>query len=146
MARPIVYSGDLGELLAAHWNGFAGRNEECVSLPQAVTEVGHTGRWKRGSRVVDLDFLQPGTVIANFKTVGGLTRFPNEHGFHVALFMSFGSRSTATSDYTHFWVLDQWHGHPVKRRNKNAIGADDAKRRHILPCDNANEYYVVLVP
>jgi hypothetical protein len=96
MAGPIVYSGDLGELLAAHWSGLA--------------------------------------------------RFPNEHGFHVALFMSFGSRSMASSGYTHFWVLDQWQGHPVKRRNKNAIGADDAKRRHILPCDNANEYYVVLVP
>jgi hypothetical protein len=59
---------------------------------------------------------------------------------------SFGSRSMASSGYTHFWVLDQWQGHPVKRRNKNAIGADDAKRRHILPCDNANEYDVVLVP
>ena len=145
MPHPAVYMGDLGELMAAHTNGFIGRNEECVALPQGATEVGYTGRWQPGAKVVDLPFLLPGTVIANFEFKDGKARFPNRHGFHAALFMSYGNR-LPKGGYTHFWVLDQWHGHPIKRRNKNAFSAEEAKRRHIMPADNANDYYVVMVP
>ena len=67
---------------------------ECVALPQALTKIGPTNRWYPGSRVVDLLFLNPGTVIANFVfTKSGVGRFPNRHGYHAALFMGFGPRS-----------------------------------------------------
>lgn len=146
MPHPVIYTGDLGELWAEHTNGYIGRDQECVALPQQVTVVGYTGRWQPGARVVDLNFLRPGTVIANFEFTNGFGRFSRRHGYHAALFMSYGNRNMATGAYTHFWVLDQWSAHPVKRRNKNAFSQDEAKRRQILPCDNANEYYLVLVP
>jgi hypothetical protein len=145
MARPIVYQGDLGTLLETSKEGYAGRDESCVALPQAVTDVGHTSRWQPGAKVVGLDFLLPGTVIANFKFEDNKARFPNAHGYHVALFQEFGNRVPG-GGYTHIWVIDQWPGHTVKRRNKNAVSAEEMKRRRWMPCDNANDYYVVLVP
>jgi hypothetical protein len=146
MSRPVVFQGDLGELLVTYWQKYAGRDQECVAFPQAVTNVGFTGRWQPGERVVDLKFLLPGTVIANFKSENGKARFPNEHGYHAALFLTFGDRNMAKDGYTHFWVLDQWPQHPVKRRNKNAFSLDEMTRRGWKPCDNANDYFVVMVP
>lgn len=143
--RPVVYSGDLGELLAKYFGHFAGRNEECVAFPQAVTAVGHTSRWQPGARVVDQAYIAPGTVVANFKFENGRARFPNQHGYHVAIFLEFGNRRPG-GGYTHFWVLDQWHGKTVARRNKNAWTADQMRKLHIKPADDAEQYYIVNVP
>lgn len=55
------------DLFLAGHGEFLGRNQECAALPQALTDVGYSGRWAPGPRVIDLDFLIPGTVIANFK-------------------------------------------------------------------------------
>lgn len=143
--HPVIYEGDLGELLAKYMGHFAGRNQECVAFPQAVTNIGHTSRWHRGARVVDQTFITPGTVIANFKMVNGEPKFPNQHGYHVAIFLDFGNRKP-DGGYTHFWVLDQWHFKTVARRNKNAFTPQEMKARGYLPCDNANDYYIVEVP
>jgi len=142
--RPVIYNGDLGELLAKYQGQHAGRNQECVALVQGVTNIGHTSGWQRGERVVDQNFIVPGTVVANFKTVDGKVKFPNQSGWHVAIFLDFGNKKPE-GGYTHFWVLDQWNGKGVKRRNKNAFSPEQAKRLHIKPCDNANEYYIVMV-
>lgn len=103
--HPVVYDGDLGELLAKYFGNFAGRDQECVSFPQAVTNVGWTGNWQPGLRVVDQNFITPGTVVANFKYENGKAKFPNAHGYHVAIFLDFGNRKPG-GGYTHFWVLD----------------------------------------
>lgn len=145
MTRPIVYQGDLKDLIMAYKGMYAGRDEECVALPQGVTDVGHTSRWQPGAKVVELNFLLPGTVIANFKFEDNRARFPNAHGYHAALFQEFGNRVPG-GGYTHFWVVDQWPGHPVKRRNKNAFSPAEMKRLRWMQCDNANDYYVVMVP
>jgi hypothetical protein len=61
---------------------FLGPNHKCVALPQFLTDVGYTGRWQPGPRVIDLDLL-PSAVISNFKLVDGRPKFPNQHGGHV---------------------------------------------------------------
>ncbi|WP_371868455.1 BPSL0067 family protein [Telluria aromaticivorans] len=56
-----------------------------------------TSHWRPGPRVVDLSYLNPRTVIANFVfDRNGRARFPNKHGYHAALFMGFGGRSVST--------------------------------------------------
>jgi hypothetical protein len=61
---------------------------------QTTTSVGHTSQWRPGPRVVDLSYLNSGAVIANFVFDNqGNERFPNQHGYHAALFMDFGGRS-----------------------------------------------------
>jgi len=57
---------------------YLGRDQECPALPQFLTDVGYTGRWQPGPRVIDLAYLHPGTVIANFKVVDGRPGFPCE--------------------------------------------------------------------
>lgn len=143
--HPVIYNGDLKDLLEQYKDKHAGRDQECVALPQAVTNVGYTGSWRPGARVVELNYLEPGTVIANFKFVDGKPKFPNQHGYHVAIFMEFGNKKPG-GGYTHFWVVDQWHGKTVARRNKNAFTPEEMKKRGFKPCDNANDYYVVMVP
>ena len=124
---------------------------ECVALPQAVTDVGHTSTWRAGPRVVDLSYLNPGTVIANFVFDGkGVGRFPNQHGYHAALFVGFGPRSTATGRPMSIWMMDQWKN----RRPKNTVHArsvdarGERSHRQGNPygdSDNANQFYVVTV-
>jgi hypothetical protein len=143
--RPVVYNGDLNALRETYLGRYAGRNQECVSLPQAVTSVGHTSRWQPGGKVVDQSYIAPGTVIANFKFENGHARFPNQHGYHVAIFLEFGSRRPG-GGYTHFWVIDQWRGKTVARRNKNAWTPEQIRRSRIMPADDAEQYYIVNVP
>ncbi|HBZ07699.1 MULTISPECIES: BPSL0067 family protein [Massilia] len=143
--RPVLYEGDLGELLAKYLGRYAGRDQECVAFPQAVTSVGHTSQWQAGARVIEQSHIAPGTVIANFKFENGRARFPNQHGYHVAIFLEFGNRRPG-GGYTHFWVLDQWQGKTVARRNKNAWTAEQSERFHIRPSDDAEQYYIVNVP
>lgn len=119
---------------------------ECVALPQAVTDVGQTRKWYPGSRVLDLAYLNPGTVIANFVFQGRVGKFPNKHGYHAALFMGFGPRSMATGERVSIIVMDQWvgrKGNSVKQRVISVYTEDEVRRLHIKPSDNASEFYVV---
>jgi len=143
--RPVVYSGDMGALIAKYHENFAGRNQECVSLVQAETDIGHTSRWKPGLKVVDQNFIAPGTIIANFVSNNGVARYPNRSGWHVAIFLSFGPRDSK-GQYTNIWVVDQWRGSVVARRSKKAFSDQEARRMQVRASNNANEYYIVNVP
>lgn len=144
MPRSVIYQGDIDQLVEAKAGQYF-RDHECVALPQVLTDVGHTSTWQAGPRVVDLSYLNPGTVIANFKLVNGRLKFPNQHGYHAALFHEFGERSMA-GGYMRIWMVDQWKGASVKRREKRAYAPVEAKRLGIAPADNANEFYVVVAP
>lgn len=123
-------------------------NGECVALPQAVTHIGPTMRWYPGSRVIDLLFLNPGTVIANFAfNKAGVGHFPNRHGYHAALFVGFGPRGMTSGSAMWITVMDQWRGrreNRVKQRDIRTYSEAESARGHILPSDNAREFYVVL--
>lgn len=118
-------------------------NGECVALPQAVTNVGHTIHWYPGSRVVDLSYLNEGSVIANFVFKRSRGRFPNKHGYHAAIFVGFAARNMTTGERSGIYVMDQWVGRSVRQRMIRAYTEAEAKRYHIEPADNANEFYVV---
>jgi hypothetical protein len=137
----VIYQGNVDKL-----DGHAPfRDGECVALVQAVTTIGHTGSWRPGPRVVDLSYLNPGTVIANF--VDG--RFPNRHGYHAALFLDF--RRSVTSDRVMaINVMDQF----TSRRPRNVVMPrridSRGERSHkqgnpYSDCDNADQFYVVVV-
>lgn len=80
----FIYSGDV-EKLEGH-DPFG--DGECVAIVQKLTNVGHTSHWRPGPRVVDLSYLNPGTVIANFVfDRDGRGHFPNKHGYHAGLYM-----------------------------------------------------------
>jgi hypothetical protein len=138
----VIYQGDIDAL-----QGHAPyRNGECVALVQALTSVGHTSRWRPGPRVVDLNYLNPGTVIANF--VDG--RFPNRHRYHAALFMQFGPRSMATSRSMSIRVMDQFNDrypkNVVKWRDIDARGDKSYLQGNpYADCDNADQFYLVVV-
>ena len=117
---------------------------DCVALPQALTDIGHTSHWYPGVRVVDLAYLNEGTVIANFLFIKpGVGRFPNRHGYHAAFFVEFGPRGM-NSDQRAIVVMDQWVGRPVRERTIRAYTEADARRLRIAPADNANDFYVVM--
>lgn len=101
----FIYSGDVEKL-----NGRAPFSDgECVALVQATTSVGHTSRWRPGPRVVDLSYMNPGTVIANFVfDKQGNGRFPNQHGYHAALFVEFCGRGVSSAKKRSIRVMDQW--------------------------------------
>jgi hypothetical protein len=118
---------------------------ECAAMPQALTNVGHTSKWRPGLRVMDLVYLQPGTVIANFKFMPGfLRRFPNEHGYHASLFVEFAPKSMSTGEPLGIVVIDQWSGRMVLPRTIIAYTEEQARKRRVYPSDNANEFYVVM--
>jgi hypothetical protein len=148
MPRSVIYQGDLDELLEQYKDRFV-LDGECAKLPQGLTDVGHTSRWQPGPRVVDLAYLLPGTVIANFKFDNGVGRYPNQHGYHAGLFVQHEHRTLSNGMVSLFLMIDQWVGnHPktVSMRPLPGFAADFAQAHHIFPCDNANEFYVVVVP
>jgi hypothetical protein len=134
-----IYAGNVDEL-----EGHAPyRDGECVALVQALTSVGPTMRWYPGPRVVDLSYLNPGTVIANF--VNG--KFPNRHGYHAALFIDFAR--SVSGKVMSISVMDQFRG----RHPRNLVMARDIWARGEKPrqqgnpysdCDNADQFYVVM--
>jgi hypothetical protein len=163
MPHPVVYPGDMNGLVnewaekyKQAWNehGVDGlknlkiANGECARLPQELTSVGWTGRWQRGDRVIDVArTLKPGTVIANFSLIDGKWQYPrgstaNVHGYHAALFMS--AESYVGGKPTRILMFDQWRTGGGK--------APSPRRVHLhpeggkLPCDKADEFYVVLIP
>lgn len=144
MPRNVVYQGDLDALLAEDAPAMY-LDGECAKLPQALTDVGWTGNWLPGPRVVDLAYLAHGTVIANFVVENGRWKYPNRHFYHACLFYDFGERIMG-GGYRRIWMIDQWRGKPVGKRYRLAYAPEEAKRLGIQPCDNANEFYVVMVP
>jgi hypothetical protein len=136
-----IYDKDLSDLQ----NHAPFGDGESVALVQALTDIGNTGRWRPGPRVMDLVFLPPGTVIANFIWKdGAVRRFPNQHGYHVSFFMGFSPRRTATGQAMGIIVMDQWKGRKVKARTITAFPESEAGKLRILPCDNAEEFYVAM--
>lgn len=133
----IIYSGNVDELEGDRPYG----DGECVALVQRLTNVGHTSRWRPGLRVVDLHYLNPGTVIANFVFENGVGRFPNKHGYHAGFFVEFGGRGVTSGKATEFVEMGQWVGRGPKRRtirNRNGM--------HPAPADDAEAYWTVVVP
>jgi hypothetical protein len=159
--RNVIYQGTyqgLGyDALVEKYNGlflagpgeYLGRDHECAALPQVLTDVGYTGRCSPGPRVIDLDFLIPGTVIANFKTVGGKPKFPNQSGWHVGLFDQFRRGAMMVNGLPcEFSMFDQFHGKPAGLRGV-AILTPEWKRanpRYGTPSNDAAEFFVVVVP
>jgi hypothetical protein len=145
------------EALVEKYNGlhlagkgeYLGRDQECAALPQFLTDVGYTGRWQPGPRVIDLAFLLPGTVIANFKTVNGKPKFPNKSGWHAALFERFLHGARMVNGLPcEFSMFDQFHGKPAASRGV-AILTPEWKSAHSMyatPSNDASEFYVVVVP
>lgn len=164
MPHPVVYPGNFNDLLK-EWDekykqawkehGQAGldnlmiANGQCARLPQELTNVGWTGRWQRGDRVIDVArTLKPGTVIANFKLIDGKMQYPriNVHGYHAALFMGADSYTNGGKPMR-IWMFDQWHTRspkPPSPRRVMVWPEAVAKTKH--PCDRAEDFYVVLVP
>jgi hypothetical protein len=148
MARNVIYQGDLEELKEKWANQYID-NGECARLPQVLTDVGYTGRWLPGPKVVDLSFLLPGIVIANFKLVNGYLRYPNEHGYHAGLFQRYEyGKVMSNGEPCHFSMIDQWVNKSggVSERGLAAYTPQEAMLKHKQPCDNASEFYVVVVP
>jgi len=153
MPRPAIYRGDLEELKKKYallaeknWRDAFIDNGQCARLVQVLTDVGHTSRWQPGARVVDLNYLRPGTVIANFKIVDGRPKFPNESAWHAALFQRFEHGKIINGKRAHFTIIDQWTQKPVGERPIEAFTPEQAKKLGKTPSNNANEYFVVMVP
>jgi hypothetical protein len=164
--HPVVYPGDFNALLKK-WDEQRAKdketgtqtfiaNGECARLPQELTNVGHTTRWRPGPPVSEVArTLRPGTVIANFMFEWNTGWFPSLHTYHAALFMRGEGFSVATGRPGQIMVFDQYKGsrsaHTPGPRTIRAYTYDQSKevervwRRTIYPCDNANEFYVVLV-
>lgn len=163
MPHPVVYSKSLAELFKK-WEAQKAKDAEartltfiadgqCARLVQELTGVGHSSRWQPGERVVDVArTLRPGTVIANFKLVDGKLRFPKEHGYHAAIFVGVETYSAVTGKPMKILMFDQWIGatpdrsHTPGTRGVRAWKEDVAAALRKMPSDNANEFYVVLVP
>jgi hypothetical protein len=128
-------------------------NGQCARLPQLLTDVGYTGRWQPGPRVVDLSYLLPGTVIANFSTVNGNSIFPNQHGWHAGLFDRFWRGAKLANGLPcEFSMFDQWKGPKSSKgagRRGVAILTPEFIRAHPdfnTPSNRADDFYVVVVP
>lgn len=140
----FIYRGDV-EKLEGHAPFGDG---ECVALVKEVTSVGYTGLWRPGPRVVDLSYLNPGTVIANFVfDRNGRGRFPNRHGYHAALFIGFGGRGVSSGKVMRIQVMDQWTTRKpnlVAERPIYSNGKSHAEGNPLRDSDNADQFYVVV--
>jgi hypothetical protein len=167
MPHPVVYPGDFNALLkkweeqnAKDWYEDHDKltfiaNGQCARLPQELTNVGHTSRWQPGERVVDISrTLKPGTVIANFIFEYDKAWYPNSHEWHACLFVRGEGYSVVTGKPSQIIVFDQWAGPWRNREDSHMPGTrpirawtyEQAKQLRKRPADNANEFYVVLVP
>lgn len=160
MPHPVLYPGSVNDLIkkwdeqkAKDWAEDHNKitfiaDGQCARLPQALTSVGHTSRWQRSDRVIDVArTLKPGTVIANFKLVDGKWKYPNEHGYHAAIFVRGDGFSVVTGKPSQIIMFDQWRG--ATPRKSHAPGTRPVRIRNgtlYSPCDNANEFFVVVVP
>lgn len=130
-------------------------NGQCARLPQALTSVGHTSRWQPGDRVLNVArTLKPGTVVANFLFEYDKAWYPNSHGWHAALFIRAEGFSVVTGKPTRIWLFDQWKGRTKEStkvpgpRYVDVWTEQRIKARGFKPnpCDDASEFFVVMVP
>jgi len=159
MPRNVIFQGDIKALLAKYEllakqdkrKAFIA-NGECARLPQELTNVGHTSRWQPGPRVVDLTYLLPGTVIANFKFESSQARYPNEHGYHAGLFHQFEHGAMMANGLPCvFSMIDQWTGKHPKPVGVRGVAILSAAFKHAHPefdtaSNRADDFYVVVVP
>lgn len=136
----VIYQGEVEKLSGHAPFGDGG----CVALVKEVTTVGFTGMWRPGPRVVDLSYLNQGTVIANF--LNG--RFPNLHRYHAALFLR--TVRSVTGKVMGIWVMDQFRGrfpsNLVMERYIPCRGDKSYKDGNtISDCDNADQFCVVMI-
>jgi hypothetical protein len=150
MPRPVICRRNLDDVLK-EWDRKLIDNGECARLVQVLCpEVGWTGRWQRGPRVIDvLPHLLPGTVVANFKLENGTWKYPNKSGWHSGLYKQNGrGRVMPNGILCKFTIVDQWPNQQVQERGlpsaTPALLKMDA--RYGLPSNNADEFFVVLVP
>jgi hypothetical protein len=164
MPHPVIYPGDFNALLKK-WDEQTAKdretgtetfiaNGECARLPQELTSVGHTTRWRPGPPVVEVArTLKPGTVIANFYFEYDTGLFPSTHTYHAALFVRGEGYSVATGKPSQIIVFDQFKGvthhtpgqRPIRAYTYEQLQERIRIRRPVYPCDNANEFFVVLV-
>lgn len=140
----LIYSGDIDRLEGNKPIG----DGDCVDLVQKLASAGPTKMWMRGPRVVDMAFLNPGTVIANFvQDEHGGWKFPNKHGYHAAFFVEFIGRYVSGKQ-SGIRVMDQF----VTRKPNNEVRARPiyarshermSNGRPYADCDDADAYYVV---
>jgi hypothetical protein len=133
------------------WNGKNIDNAECARLVQVLCpDVGWTGRWQRGPRVIDvLPHLLPGTVVANFKYEGGRWKFPNKKGWHSGLYKQNGrGRVMPNGLPCVFTIVNQWPGQHVEERGLPRVTPAMIQRNPLFAgeANNADDFYVVLVP
>lgn len=148
MPRSIIYQGDL-DVLEKAWAGKYVANGECARLPQELTDIGHTSRWQPGARVIEVRSLPPGTVIANFVFENGKARYPNKHGWHAGLFRRFENGAVMTNGMPCvFSMIDQYRGKTVAARGLGSLtpAFRKAHPKFATPSNNADEFYVVMVP
>jgi hypothetical protein len=141
-----IYQGDLEKLQGHKPFG----TNQCVALVQTLTNVGNTKHWRAGPKVNSLDFLPLGTVIANFKRdARGNLYYPNEHGYHAALFGGFGGPKLPNGNWEWWWEgAGQWVNrmpyNVVKKRPIYYFGDKSFEEGNVKhDCDNNSQYYVV---
>lgn len=144
----VIYQGNIDALQGRKPVG----DGDCVDLVQKLTNIGHTSGWRRGARVLDLMYLNPGTVVGNFvwDEVLRIWKFPNKHGYHVGFFMDFGPAAFPREMAKAFSMMDQWKNRtpgPDEVRARFILVKDHlvAQGQKIADCDNASKYYVVEV-
>lgn len=117
----------------------------CVALVQTLTNVGYTGFWSPGLRVMDSVYLPVGCVIATFEK----GRYANRRtGNHACLFLEFGPVSQTTGKPTFIRVMDQWNGGNPPRtkimsREIWPRGKSHWEGSPFADSENADTYYVV---
>lgn len=141
----VIYQGNIDALQGKKPFG----DGDCVDLVQRLTNIGHTSGWRRGARVLDLMYLNPGTVVANFVPDGrGDWRFPNKHGFHVGFFIQFGPADFPREMATAFAIMDQYLNRKPPIEVRARFIPD--RSRLLMPngqpyahSEDADKYYVV---
>lgn len=164
MPHPVVYPGDFKALLKK-WDEQKAKdkeagtetfiaNGECARLPQELTSVGHTTRWRPGPPVIEVArTLKPGTVIANFIFEYNVGWFPSLHTYHAALFVRGDGYSVVSGKPSQIIVFDQFKGkthhtpcqRPIRAYTYEQLQERIRIKQPVEPCDNANMFCVVLV-
>jgi hypothetical protein len=85
-------------------------------------------------------------VIANFKLVDGKLRFPNQHGYHAAMFVKGEGFSVATGKPGQIIMFDQWTGKTPGPRRVRSYTAEQVTKNHLWPANIATDFYAVMVP
>lgn len=108
---------------------------ECVYLVKHYTDLGWTGSWREGEKVVENKNIASGTAIATF--VNG--KWPGlAHGNHAAFYTGQVSNG--------IYILDQWPDMDKKKKiSKRFIYrlGKDKNGNYIRPTENADAYSII---